>query len=151
MRTVVHRLVPLLAHAARRQGVTLETGVPDGLPDVAVDPARVQQVLLNVLMNAVEATPRGGQVQVEARASVHDGRPGVSLEISDTGSGIAPEALSRIFDPFFTTKAPGQGTGLGLAITRDIVRDHGGTIAVQSRVGQGTTFTIWLPAWEAAA
>jgi len=151
MSSVVNRLVPLLAHAARRQGVALETGLPDGLPDVAVDSSRVQQVLLNLLMNAVEATPRGGRVRVEARASVHDGRAGVSLEISDTGAGIAPEVLSRIFDPFFTTKAPGQGTGLGLAISRDIVRDHGGTIAVQSRVDQGSTFTVWLPAWEAAA
>jgi signal transduction histidine kinase len=66
--------------------------------------------------------------------------------VSDSGSGIGPEHLGRVFDPFFTTKPPGQGTGLGLAICRGILREHGGTIEVESRVGAGTTFRIWLPA-----
>jgi signal transduction histidine kinase len=82
---------------------------------------------------------------VEAWACPHDGRPGIALTVADTGSGIPPEALNKIFQPFYTTKPQGQGTGLGLSICRDIVRDHGGTLAVQSRVGQGSVFTVWLP------
>ena len=138
-------VLALLEHLARRRGIVLEAQVPADLPEVAADPAQLQQVLLNLLMNAIEATPDGGRGAVEARATVHGGQPGVSVSVIDTGVGIPPEARSRIFDAFFTTKAPGQGTGLGLAICRDIVRDHGGTIGVQSRPGQGTTFTVWLP------
>lgn len=138
-------VLALLEHLARRRGIVLEAQVPPDLPEMAADPAQLQQVLLNLLMNAIEATPEEGRVTVEARATVHGGQPGVSVSVIDTGIGIRPEARSRIFDAFFTTKAPGQGTGLGLAICRDIVRDHGGTIGVQSRPGQGTTFTVWLP------
>jgi len=142
---LIERLAHLLDHMARRRGVAIGASLPDGLPDVAADPGQLQQVLLNLLMNGLEATPRDGGITVEAWACPHDGRPGVAVAVSDTGSGIAPDALGRIFDPFYTTKPPGQGTGLGLAIARDIVRDHGGTLAVQSRADLGTTFTLWLP------
>ena len=87
---------------------------------------------------------------MEAWACPNDGRPGVAVEVSDTGSGIPSDALPRVFEPFFTTKPQGQGTGLGLSICRDILREHGGTLAVQSRSGQGATFTAWLPVHEAA-
>ncbi|HYB40161.1 MAG TPA: HAMP domain-containing sensor histidine kinase, partial [Candidatus Methylomirabilis sp.] len=79
------------------------------------------------------------------------GRPGISVAVVDSGSGIPADALRQVFEPFYTTKPAGQGTGLGLAISRDIVRDHGGTILAQSREGQGSTFTVWLPEFEAAA
>lgn len=138
-------VLALVEHLARRRGIVLEAQVPADLPEVAADPAQLQQVLLNLLMNALEASSEGGRVTVEARATVHGGQPGVAVSVIDTGIGIAPEARSRIFEAFFTTKAPGQGTGLGLAICRDIVRDHGGTIGVQSRPGHGATFTVWLP------
>lgn len=138
-------LIPLLDPIARRRGIAFASRAPQDLPKVAADLNQMQQVLLNLLMNAVEATPRGGQISVEARACAHDGRPGVAIAVADTGSGIPPEALGQIFEPFYTTKPPGQGTGLGLSICRDIVRDHGGTLAVESRVDQGTTFTVWLP------
>ena len=88
---------------------------------------------------------------IEARESQQaDGRAGVAVAVSDRGAGIPAEILGRIFDPFVTTKPAGQGTGLGLAICRDIVRDHGGTIDVQSQEGRGTTFEVWLPAAEEA-
>jgi signal transduction histidine kinase len=148
---LLERLVHLLDYMARRRGVTLGTKLTEDLPDVAADPGQVQQVLLNLLMNALEATPRDGAITVEAWACPHDGRPGAAVAVSDTGTGISPDSLGRIFDPFYTTKPPGQGTGLGLAIARDIVRDHGGTLAVQSRAGVGTTFTLWLPQHEISA
>ena len=148
---LLQRLVPLLDHMARRRGVTIAAKAAEPVPDVAADPNQVQQVLINLLMNALEATPRGGQISVEAWACPNDGRPGVAVAVSDTGSGIPGEALPRVFEPFFTTKPQGQGTGLGLPICRDILREHGGTLAVQSRSGQGTTFTAWLPIHEEAA
>jgi signal transduction histidine kinase len=98
----------------------------------------------------MDATPRGGRIGIEAWACPNDGRPGVAVAVSDTGSGIPAEALGHVFEPFFTTKPAGQGTGLGLPICRDILREHGGTLAVQSREGHGTTFTAWLPVLEAA-
>jgi signal transduction histidine kinase len=148
---LLQRLVPLLDHLARRRGVTIGAKAAEPLPDVAADPNQVQQVLINLLMNALEATSRGGRISVEAWACPNDGRPGVAVAVSDTGSGIPGEALPRVFEPFFTTKPPGQGTGLGLSICRDILREHGGTLAVQSRSGQGTTFTAWMPIHEEAA
>ena len=145
---LLQRLVPLLDHLARRRGVTIATKATEPLPEVAADPNQMQQVLINLLMNALEATPRGGHISVETWACPNDGRPGVAVAVSDTGSGISGEALPRVFEPFFTTKPQGQGTGLGLSICRDILREHGGTLAVQSRSGQGTTFTAWLPVHE---
>lgn len=148
---LVDRLVRLLDHVARRRGVVMTSQMAGDLPDLAGDPGQLQQVLLNLLVNALEATPRGGRVTVEAGPVLHDGRAGVSIAVSDTGSGIPPEAIGKIFQPFYTSKPPGQGTGLGLAICRDIVKDHGGTLTVQSSPGAGTTFTAWLPLYEGAA
>ena len=107
----------------------------------AGDAQQLEQVLLNLLSNAVDAMPRGGRVRIVLGRE--EGR--VRLEISDEGTGIAPEILGRIFDPFFSTKEIGKGTGLGLAISYGIVKDHGGDILVRSQPGQGTTFTILLP------
>jgi len=142
---VLAQLRPLIELDARRRGVTLITDLPPGLPEVAADPGQLQQVLLNLLVNALEATTAGQEVRVSGRPSTQNGRAGLIIEVSDTGPGIPGELLSRIFEPFFTTKPPGQGTGLGLAICRDIVRDHGGVVTVQSRKGHGTTFSVWLP------
>jgi PAS domain S-box-containing protein len=102
---------------------------------------KLQQVFLNLFLNARDAMPRGGWLTVATR----DGNRGASIEIADTGSGIPPDQLSRIYDPFFTTKAIGKGTGLGLSITYGIVQEHGGTIACDSAVGQGTRFSLTLP------
>jgi PAS domain S-box-containing protein len=108
---------------------------------------KLQQVFLNLFLNARDAMPKGGWLSVETR--IENGH--VIAEVGDTGSGIPSEHLSRIYDPFFTTKMIGKGTGLGLSITYGIVREHEGTLTCQSAVGQGTRFTVSLPSSIAAA
>ncbi|WP_271995489.1 ATP-binding protein [Nannocystis radixulma] len=114
-----------------------------GLPEAVIvgDADQLEQVLLNLLSNAVDAMPRGGRIRI--RLDREEAR--VAVEIADEGCGIAPEILDRIFDPFFSTKDIGKGTGLGLAISYGIIKDHGGDILVRSQPGLGTTFTIHLP------
>jgi len=146
---LIGRLLPLLEHVVRKRGIAMTTSIPETLPDVAGDPGRLQQVFINLLMNAIEATPDDGQIAIRAWAGPHEGRAGASVEVTDTGAGIPPDALGQVFEPFYTTKPVGQGTGLGLAISRDIIRDHGGTVVAQSHPGQGATFTVWLPEHEA--
>jgi signal transduction histidine kinase len=148
---LIGRLLPLLEHVVRKRGISMTTSIPEGLRDVAGDPGRLQQVFINLLMNAVEATPPDGQITIKAWPCANEGRAGVSVEVVDTGAGISSDALGQVFEPFYTTKHVGQGTGLGLAISRDIIRDHGGTIVAQSRPGQGSAFAVWLPEYEALA
>lgn len=111
------------------------------LPSVACNPSQLNQVFLNLITNAAQAIPESGEIRVSGQS---DGTQ-IRLEFSDTGSGIPPAALPHIFDSFFTTKPRGVGTGLGLAIARDIISNHGGTIAVASSGSAGTTFAITLP------
>jgi signal transduction histidine kinase len=102
--------------------------------------------LINLLDNAMYACEKAGAIHISTKACSPAPKPeGVLIEISDTGAGIAPELLPKIFDLFVTTKPPGRGTGLGLVICQEIVRAHGGTIAVESSVGRGTLVTIYLP------
>jgi signal transduction histidine kinase len=138
-------LLPLLRHAARQREVTLEASVGDVSPLLA-DAGQLQQVLINLVVNALEATPAGGHVSVRASRQERGGRDGVEIAVADTGSGIAADHLDRVFEPFFTTKPHGQGTGLGLAICREIVRGHGGDMGIETAVGVGTTVTAWLAA-----
>ena len=119
----------------------------DCLPDTVVDPAQIQQVLMNLIINAAEAMDGAGRLTVSTRFDLE--REMVQLVLRDTGHGIREEDLGRIFDPFFTTKEVGHGTGLGLAISFGIVKEHGGTITVESELGVGTTFTIELPLGKA--
>jgi signal transduction histidine kinase len=125
---------------SKQAGVKLETAFAP-LPPVACHPGKVNQVFLNLLVNAVQACGPGGTVTVATGPAPG----GVAVEVRDTGCGIAPEHRSRLFEPFFTTKPVGQGTGLGLSVSFGIVRDHGGTIEVDSEVGRGTTFRVRLP------
>jgi signal transduction histidine kinase len=111
------------------------------LPGVTCSPGKINQVVLNLLTNAVQASPDGGRVTVRTR-HVNDG---VQIQVADNGQGIPPEIRGRIFDPFFTTKPQGEGTGLGLSISHGIISDHGGRFEVESEVGVGTTFTVTLP------
>ncbi len=113
------------------------------LPAIVCYPAKVNQVVMNLVSNAMDACPGGGKVTVRTSALEKDG--GVRIEVIDTGTGIPPAVRDRIFDPFFTTKPQGEGTGLGLSISYGIVRDHHGTIEVDSTPGKGTTFTVKLP------
>ncbi len=149
--SLLDRLLPLLRYSAGRRGVTLGAAVPHDAAGVLADHNQLQQVLINVVMNALEATPPGGRVDITTRRVPSDDEAAVEISVADTGAGIAPAALPRVFEPFFTTKPRGQGTGLGLAICRDIIREHGGTIHVESQQGAGTTVTIRLPGAEAAA
>ena len=112
------------------------------LPLVTCYPAKLNQVVINLVTNAVDATQPGGEVVIRTRAKDSER---VMIEVSDTGTGIEPKIRQRIFDPFFTTKPPGQGTGLGLSISYGIVRDHGGIIELDSEVGKGSTFRVVLP------
>jgi signal transduction histidine kinase len=147
---VVTGLAPLLRHAARVKAVALETDVPASLPTVLADPNQLQQIVINLVVNAVEATPDGGTVRIAATTAEHEGRPGVHVVVRDSGPGIPADLRARVFQPFFTTKPPGHGTGLGLTICRDIVKEHGGTIAVDDAPEGGAAVVIWLPVAESA-
>jgi signal transduction histidine kinase len=145
---VVDELLPLLHHTARQKGVEL-TAEPDAdVPLVRADSGQLQQVLINLVLNAVEATPPDGRVVIKIERAKRESRTGVSVVVSDTGSGIAPEHLPRLFEPFFSTKPRGHGTGLGLPICRDIVQAHGGDISIETSAGVGTTVIVWLPESE---
>ncbi len=104
----------------------------------------LQQVLVNLIVNAIHAMPNGGTLRLASRDEQRDGRPGVTIEVSDTGIGMAPDLIERIFDPFFTTKRS-EGTGLGLSISQTLIDRQGGALSVESTVGAGTTFLLWLP------
>jgi signal transduction histidine kinase len=118
--------------------------VAAGAAAVSADPDQLQQVLVNLIMNACDACDEGGSIVAEV-ARV-DGTGQVRLDIHDDGRGIPAEDLNAVFDPFFTTKKRGEGTGLGLTVAASIVRNHGGSITVSSKPSQGTTFSVFLPA-----
>jgi two-component system sensor histidine kinase HydH len=142
---LVDRLLPLLRQAARQRDVALLRQIAEGLPVIQADPNQLQQVLINLVLNALDATPAGGRIEISARVMARGDRAGIALVVSDTGVGIPAELLPRVFDAFLTTKPRGKGTGLGLAICRDIARAHGGDTWAESTVGAGSTFTVWLP------
>src|SRR6185295_9331043 len=127
-------------------GVALELRIQNQLACVAADESQLELALLNLVTNALDAMPAGGTLTLAALGT--DGR--VRIEVRDTGSGVDPAVLPRMFEPWVTTKAAGRGTGLGLSITRDLIASLGGTIAVSTSEGHGTTFTIELPAAESA-
>ncbi len=138
---VVDRVLVLTNHLFGSSGIRLETALGHSLPSLMVDRHMIEQVLMNLILNAVQAMKNGGTLTI--RTSVVEGI--CRVEVSDTGSGIPPAVLPRIFDPFFTTKSEGEGTGLGLSVSLGIVERHGGKILVDSEVGKGTTFTLCLP------
>jgi signal transduction histidine kinase len=128
-----------------RTRARLKVDLPNLLPHVRANEARLAQVFLNLLINAAQALPEGkpDEHEIRVRAASDDGK--VVIEVEDTGCGIAPELTSRIFEPFYTTKPADQGTGLGLSISRDVIVGLGGSISVQSELGKGATFRIELP------
>jgi two-component system NtrC family sensor kinase len=139
---VLERCRALLQHQADLLGIALEVTCAGGLPRITCDASQLEQMVLALAMNALEATPAGGRVAIAARGAA-DG--GVVVTVQDTGGGIADENLPRIFEPFFTTKEAGKGVGLGLAVVYGIVTRHGGRVEVDSRVGAGTRFEVSLP------
>jgi signal transduction histidine kinase len=144
--------VEMLEPLARAQGVTVEAESEGSGVVVRGDGSQMQQVLTNLVLNAVQATPAGGRVEVRCGRGPTPpvGKKGLPLDrcwirVTDTGMGISPEDLGRVFEPFFTTKSAGEGTGLGLAVAQAIVEEHGGWIGVHSELGRGTVFTVYLP------
>jgi two-component system, NtrC family, sensor kinase len=133
----------LIRHRAELQDITIEAKFAEPLPTLFCDPDQIRQVVLALLVNAVEAMPSGGRLGIEVRRGDANG---VELSVKDTGEGIAKEAQEHIFEPFFTTKQDRQGTGLGLAVAHSIVEQHGGSIAVEATGSGGTTFLVKLPA-----
>jgi two-component system, NtrC family, sensor kinase len=143
---VINDVLSLLEHQFRTGSIQVRKELAPAAPIVQGIEHKLQQVFLNLFLNARDAMPKGGWLTIVTRQDRH----GATVEVADTGSGISPEQLSRIYDPFFTTKAIGQGTGLGLSITYGIVQEHGGSITCDSQLGQGTRFSIHLPLAEAA-
>jgi len=140
---IIEETLALVAKQAQFFNVNVICNCDPELPAVMADRSQLQQVFMNILVNAVQAMDERGTITIVTRhvAPAHC----IELAISDTGRGIPPEQISRIFDPFFTSKASGEGTGLGLSIAYGIVTTHGGTIHVSSEIGKGSTFTIRLP------
>lgn len=140
---VLYDALILLRHTMEAHGVVLRLHLVESLPEITARPALMRQALVHLLINAIQAMPDGGQIAIET-----DAQAGVRLTMSDSGQGISPEAMPRIFEPFFTTRPPGKGTGLGLNVARDIIRQHGGEIEIQSKLNCGTRVAIRLPAAE---
>jgi signal transduction histidine kinase len=138
---IVDRVLVLTNHLFTPNLIRLERLLGPALPSLMVDRHMIEQVLMNLILNAVQAMKGGGVLTI--RTTVAEGV--CRVEVGDTGSGIPPAVLSRIFDPFFTTKSEGEGTGLGLSVSLGIAERHGGKILVESEVGKGTTFTLCLP------
>ena len=145
--------VALLQPLARRGGVRLDGPAPGPTVRIEADPSQLQQALTNLVVNAVQVSPRGKRVSVELLE--HKRPPALGfprrvgscaeIRVCDEGPGISPEHLPAIFDPFFTTKPVGEGTGLGLSVATGIVQEHGGWIEVTTEFGKGSSFGIWLP------
>jgi PAS domain S-box-containing protein len=140
-------VIALAQYELRRNDIVLETRLSEGLPRVTGDKVQCQQVLLNLIINAIEAMSESGQRRRKLTvASAADGSDAVRLEVRDTGTGLDPERASELFEPFFTTKA--EGLGIGLSISRSIVEAHGGRLTAGANAPHGAVFCIWLPVQE---
>jgi two-component system NtrC family sensor kinase len=138
---IVRSAANLISHQKRAEGIVHEIEVAEGLQKVSADGGQIQQAIIALATNGIDAMPQGGKLTF--RALSVGGR--VAIEVEDTGAGIPPENMSKIYEPFFTTKEVGKGTGLGLAVCYGIVSEHGGRLSVRSSLGKGTTFSIFLP------
>src|SRR5467141_1159164 len=139
---VVEETLSLVSHPLKTSHIQVVKNLGDGLPAVRGSANKLQQVFLNLFLNARDAMPSGGILEV--RTSAHNGS--VEIEVVDTGAGIPREHINKIFDPFFTTKASGRGTGLGLSVSYGIIKEHAGKIDVRSAPGRGTSFHVEFPA-----
>jgi signal transduction histidine kinase len=141
--SVISDCVPLVQHLLNKTAIAV---VRDDRASrlVLMNRSELQQVLVNLIVNAIHAMPDGGTLTLRSFDAERDGNPGVAIEVADTGTGMSAEVIEKIFDPFFTTKHR-QGTGLGLSISQELVKRQRGQITAESRVGAGSTFTVWLP------
>jgi len=150
---LIEQTTQLISQSAQIADIRIVLDLDQNLPSVWIDEDLVKQVIMNLLVNAQHAIEREGTITIKTRSqalrrtSETDGnaRPMAEITIRDTGCGISEENLQRIFDPFFTTKSVGKGTGLGLSVSHGTIAAHGGTIEVDSKVGEGTEFRIYLP------
>jgi signal transduction histidine kinase len=145
LREVIERALVLVADKLRTQGIEAVKLLDESDPAVLGDRDQLTQVFINLITNAADAMSSGGRLTVRTEVRRIQDVPYVSARVTDTGTGIAAEHREKIFESFFTTKPEGKGTGLGLAVTRDIVKNHEGTIEVESEPGRGTTMTVNLP------
>jgi signal transduction histidine kinase len=147
---LVDELLPPFAELLRERGVSLALNIETDVPDVRADPMQLEQALVEIVSNALDALPHGGSLTISIRADRSQGdHTAVVVEIADTGVGIPERVLESVFEPFFTTRS--EGTGLGLAIAKRYVEQNGGTIEIESVPGAGTTVRIRLPGIEADA
>jgi two-component system NtrC family sensor kinase len=146
---VIDRCLLLVRQQLELNGIEVQQKRAPDLPLVSCDPAQIEQVLLALIMNAIDAMPRGGNLWLETQLSPDETE--IQIRVRDDGAGIARDLLPQIFEPFMTTKENGRGVGLGLAISRGIVERHNGHIEVQSELGRGTTFTVTLPTRDSDA
>jgi len=142
---VIERALSLVAHSAELQNIQVIKEFSPSLPKLMADFDQLQQVCTNLILNAIQAMPEGGELTL--RTSV-DSNGQVKIEVQDTGCGISQENMHKLFTPFFTTKGKGKGVGLGLPVAYGIIQRHQGRIEVQSEEGKGTTFTIYLKAYH---
>jgi len=141
----VLELVDLMEREARTEGIRFSTDLAEDLPDIQSDPSQLQQVFLNMILNAKDAHDGMPYGAIRIKTRPDDSGQGVWITFTDTGSGIRPEHLDKIFDPFFTTKPVGKGTGLGLSVCYSIIQRLGGDIRVKSEPGEGAEFILSLP------
>jgi two-component system NtrC family sensor kinase len=148
VREVIDRSIRLVRHQLELSGIQLQLDLPSDHPLIQCDAAQIEQVLLALILNAIDAMTRGGNLWISTRLDDQDFE--YRITVRDDGTGIAPEILVQIFEPFLTTKQTGKGVGLGLAVSNRIVEQHDGRIDVQSELGKGTAFTIHLPVQSTA-
>ena len=143
MEEMIKKTERLLKNELNIKRVNFHTRIQENLPKVRIDKGRLQQALVNLLLNSIQAMPDGGELTLTVEPDPESDN--IRMDIRDTGTGIPREQLDSIFDPFFTTKKEGEGTGLGLSVTYNIIQRHNGRITVESTVGRGTCFSIFLP------
>jgi signal transduction histidine kinase len=140
---VIQSTIKLIRNQIRLSGIKMDIRISPDLPAIKGNMRSLQQVFLNLLINAYHAMPDGGRIEIKAYS---DPVAFVRIDISDTGPGIQPKSMKHIFEPFYTTKSTGKGVGLGLSVTYSLIKTHGGYIKVDSELGRGTTFSVFVPA-----
>jgi len=143
---IISTVLQLVHHLAQTENIQVRMELWGDIPLIRADRNQIQQVILNLVHNAIQAMPEGGELNVASLMEERDGQTWLGIQVEDNGVGIDEADLDQIFEPFFTTKPSGQGTGLGLSVSYSIISEHGGYIDVTSTKGQGSVFNIWLPA-----
>ncbi len=142
--SIIEEVVDMISYKFEEKSITLKKLLQQNIPEIMIDTEKMRQVIMNILMNAIQAVDVGGTITINTEFNEKTKK--VKISISDTGPGIPKDMIKRVFEPFFTTKQPGEGTGLGLSVSYGIVKEHNGEITVESQEGKGATFHVILPA-----